>query len=335
MTLKAENILELARNFMESRILLTGAELDLFTRLGRSPATAAQLAGENGLDLRSLTILLDALSAIGLLVKDKENYRCDPGLIPFLSKDSPESLLPMILHASHLWKRWDKLTDIVKGIPIPAEGKLSTRSPEAMRAFIGAMHVVAAHRADSIVRQVRPGRAGSLIDVGGGPGTYTIAFLRAAAHMTATLFDRPEVIEMARERIAAAGLEDRVRFISGDFLKDELPAGHDLAFVSAIIHQNSRKRNRELYGNVYRSLIPGGRIVIRDYVMDADRIRPRDGAVFAVNMLAMTQGGNSYTYEEIEEDLVGAGFEKIRLRKKGDHMDALVEALKKRDVMAV
>jgi predicted O-methyltransferase YrrM len=323
-----EDILRISRNFMESRILLTGAELDLFTRLGRSPATAEQLAGETGADGRALTILLDALSAMDLLAKEEETYRCDPPVASLLSRESPRSLLPMILHAAHLWRRWDKLTEIVKGIPLPADAELSTRSPEAMRAFIGAMHVVAAPRADRIIRQVRPRKARNLIDVGGGPGTYTIAFLRSIPDMKATLFDRPEVVEMARERIAAAGLTDRVRFVPGDFFHDELPPGHDLAFVSAIIHQNSRERNEDLYRKVHHSLVPGGRIVVRDHVMDPDRVRPREGAVFAVNMLAMTHGGNTYTFEEIESDLVRAGFEKIRLLKKGDHMDGLIEAFR-------
>jgi hypothetical protein len=62
--------------------------------------------------------------------------------------------------------------------------------------------------------------------------------------------------------------------------------------------------------------------------MEPDRIHPKDGAIFAVNMLLGTPGGSTYTYEEIKTGLSQAGFTGIHLLKKGEHMDALVEALK-------
>ncbi|HBH86198.1 MAG TPA: hypothetical protein DDY17_01160 [Syntrophaceae bacterium] len=167
-----------------------------------------------------------------------------------------------------------------------------------------------------------------MLDVGGASGTYTIAFLRTVPDMRATLFDMPEVVEMARERLSKAGMLDRVTLVSGDFYQDEFPPGHDLAFVSAIIHQNSPAQNVDLYHKIFRSLDRGGRIVIRDHVMEPDRLHPKDGAIFAVNMLLGTSGGGTYTYEEIKADLSQAGFTAVRLIKRGEHMDALVEAFR-------
>ena len=119
------------------------------------------------------------------------------------------------------------------------------------------------------------------------------------------------------------------RLLRETFCQDEFPHGHDLAFVSAIIHQNSLEQNLDLFGKVFRSLNRGGRIIIRDHVMEPDRTHPKDGAIFAVNMLLGTPGGSTYTYEEIKTGLSRAGFTDIRLLKKGEHMDALVEALKR------
>ena len=62
--------------------------------------------------------------------------------------------------------------------------------------------------------------------------------------------------------------------------------------------------------------------------MEPDRIHPKDGAIFAVNMLLATSGGGTYTYEEINAGLLQAGFRGVHLIKKGEHMDALVEAFK-------
>jgi hypothetical protein len=116
--------------------------------------------------------------------------------------------------------------------------------------------------------------------------------------------------------------------VGGDFYHDEFPPDHDLAFVSAVIHQNSPGQNLDLYRKIFRALVPGGRIVIRDHVMEPDRIRPRDGAIFAVNMLVGTPGGNTYTFGEIHSGLAQAGFVRIRLVQKGERMDGLVEGFK-------
>jgi predicted O-methyltransferase YrrM len=324
----SEELFRLSQNFMESRILLSGAELNLFSILSPAPLSAQEVASQIGADLRALTVLLDALSAMGLLVKQRGTYQCANPVSPFLSEDGPNTVLPMVLHAAHLWHRWSGLTDAVRSTIVSKDAAKSFRSTEDLRAFIGAMDVIAAPRALEIVAAVNPGSSKTLLDVGGASGTYTIAFLQAVPEMKATLFDKPEVVEMARERLSKAGVLNRVTLIPGDFYQDEFPYGHDLAFVSAIIHQNSLEQNLDLFNKVFRSLNRGGRIIIRDHVMEPDRIHPRDGAIFAVNMLLGTPGGSTYKYEEIKTGLSQAGFTGIRLLKKGEHMDALVEALK-------
>ena len=121
---------------------------------------------------------------------------------------------------------------------------------------------------------------------------------------------------------------DRATLVAGNYYKDEFPGGHDLALISAIIHSNSPEQNLDLYKKTFRSLISGGRILVRDHVMNQDRTHPRDGAIFAINMLVGTSGGGTYTYKEIEDGLSRAGFTKIRLIRQGEHMDAVVEAFK-------
>ncbi|HNT56637.1 MAG TPA: methyltransferase [Syntrophales bacterium] len=322
----SSDILKLASDFMQSRVLLTAAELDLFTLLGDVPLSAGDAAARTRADVRALGFLLDALAAMGFLVKERETYRTVPAVLPLLSSSHPGSVRPMVLHAAHLWGRWSRLTDIVAGgKSLPEEAERRKKETEA---FIGAMHVVAGSMAAEIAKDVAPGLSKALLDVGGASGTYTIAFLQAVPEMKATLFDRPGVVEMARKRIAEAGLLDRVTLVAGDFSRDELPGGHDLALLSAIIHQNSPEENRRLFGKVYRALAGGGRIIIRDHVMEPDRTRPKDGALFAINMLVGTEGGGTYTFGEIESWLEAAGFTGIRLLRKGERMDALVEAFK-------
>jgi SAM-dependent methyltransferase len=326
--LSVEDILRMAQGFMECKILHTAAELNLFTILAMNPASVDEVAGKISADSRALGMLLDALAAMGLLSKSGDKYLCESSLAPLLSEKSPRSVLPMIRHMASLWRRWSRLTDIVKDSADARDEFEFKRDAEELRAFIGAMHSIGAPMAKRIAAAVAPGASRSLLDLGGGSGTYTIAFLREVPEMKATLFDLPEVIEMARERLRAEGFLDRTTLVAGSFYLDEFPPGHDLVLLSAIIHSNSPEENLELYRKAYRALKPGGRILIRDHVMSPDRTFPRDGAIFAINMLVGTSGGGCYTYQEIESDLVRAGFSKIRLLQQGEHMDAVVEGFR-------
>jgi SAM-dependent methyltransferase len=317
-----ESLLALSRAFQESRVLLTGAELDVFTALAKEPLSSGALAARLEADPRALATTLDALAAMGLLEKTGATYRTAKDA-SCLTADAADSILPMLLHAAALWDRWTGLTRKVGGTPLTA------RPPAAAtRAFIEAMHVVSAPQAAKLAAEVNAGGARRLLDVGGGPGTYTAAVLNAAPELHATLFDLPPVVEIARERLSAAGLLGRVTLVPGNFDTDELPDGHDLAWLSAIIHQNGPAENDALYGRIFRALAPGGRLVVRDHVMDPARTRPRAGALFAINMLVGTAHGGTYTFDEIRAGLERAGFVRIRLLREGERMDGLVEAFR-------
>jgi SAM-dependent methyltransferase len=317
-------ILGLAQGFMESRILLSAAGLNIFTILKSTPLSAQEVATRIGADTRALSMLLDAVAAMGLLVKQEGRYSCEQPVARFLAEDSPETVLPMVRHMESLWPRWSRLTEVVRGGAM--EEFQFSRNGEELRAFIGAMHVAGTPLAKRVVASVNPGASRALLDVGGGSGTYTIAFLRAVPEMKATIFDLPEVIEMARERLSEEGLLDRTTLVAGSYHEQELPRGFDLALLSAVIHSNSPEENLDLYKKVFRSLNPGGRLLIRDHVMEPDRTRPKDGAIFAVNMLVGTSGGGTYTYQVIESALLEAGFTQVELLRPGAHMDAVVEA---------
>lgn len=314
-----------ARLFMRSRVILTAADLDLFTALDERPADAGGLAARAGLDERGTARLLDCLVTFGLLDKSSGEYHLTAAGAP-LSSRHPRTILPMLLHQSHLWDNWSRLGDSVRHGVNPHRDPATRRSGKRLRAFIGAMAVVGRETSERIARAYDAGRFRRLLDIGGGPGTYTAAFLRRNPELRATLFDLPEVVPLAEQRLREAGLLERVELVGGDFYADELPGGCDLALLSAIIHQNSPARNVELFRKVRRALEPGGLLLVRDHIMDEQRTRPALGALFALNMLVCTDGGDTYTFAEVESALLEAGFRSARLVREGETMDALVEA---------
>ncbi len=202
--------------FQQSRIILTGAELDVFTRLDEAASSAAALSKDLGCDGRAMGRLLDALASLGLLKKEGSLFSLS-GQGKLLSSRHPETILPMILHLSELWEKWSGLTGVVR-TGKPVKGAAGGERGEAnRRAFIGAMHAVGRNLAAEISRAFDAGRFRRLLDIGGGSGTYTIAFLRRNPAMTAVLFDLASVIPMASERLRAERLADRVTLVAGDF----------------------------------------------------------------------------------------------------------------------
>ena len=102
-----EEILKLAQGFMESKILHSAAQLNLFTILKQTPLSAPQVAEKIGSgDTRALSVLLDAVAAMGFLVKKGQTYQCESSVSRLLAGDSPDTVLPMVLHMAHLWSRW-------------------------------------------------------------------------------------------------------------------------------------------------------------------------------------------------------------------------------------
>jgi len=321
-----EDLLDLMRGFQIPCVLAAAAELDVFNAAAESPVTVQELAVELGCDKRGITILLDALASIGVLVKADANYALASDLVPFLVDSSPQSVTAMLRHQANCIRRWARLPWVVQAGG-PAEAAPSIRGAEADHAaFIEAMNVVSILVAEQLVREINPGGFGCVLDIGGASGTWTTSWMHAQPGTRAILFDLPDVIPMARERLDRSGLAERVELVAGDYNKDSLPRGADLVWVSAIIHQNSPSENQSLYGRIAEAIEPGGIVMIRDVVMEESRTAPPMGALFAVNMLGATAGGNTYTLSEIRDDLTSAGFTDVKLVRRDEGMHSVVAA---------
>ena len=328
-TWTADRILDLVRGYQPASILVAAADLELFDVMAGEHLTADAVARRLKCDRRGVTILLDVLVALGFLAKRRDRYCVPPGVAKALTRHGADSVLAMVQHQGNCLRRWDQLAQAVKtGKPAQCEPSIRGKRGDT-KSFIGAMHDINARVAAPLVRDIQPLPFRRVLDVGGGSGTWTIALLRANPAAKATLFDLPRVIPLARKRLAQAGLLSRVSLVAGDFSQDPLPQGCDLTWVSAIVHQNSRGQNRELFRNIHRALDNGGRIAIRDIVMELSRTAPIAGVLFAVNMLVATAGGGTFTFEELQADLKVAGFVGARLVRRDEGMHSVIVARKR------
>jgi hypothetical protein len=163
--------------------------------------TAGAVAKKLRIDARATAAILDVLTALGLLVKRGDRYFTPPAIAELLTENSSKSVLAMVRHQGNCLRRWVQLAEVAKSGK-PAKRTPSIRGPAADEAaFIGAMDNVSGPIAKDVVSKLKSLHFTHLLDIGGASGTWTIAFLRAAASATATLFDLPEVIPLARRRL--------------------------------------------------------------------------------------------------------------------------------------
>ena len=293
--------------FQGARVLLTANNYRVFDYLKKQKA-AAGLAKDIGADKRATEILLDALTGLGLLKKQKGQYKNSSLASQFLISGSPYYQGDIIRHADTLWQNWSGLDNVVK------TGKPHHVSHDH-RAFILGMHNLALLKADNVLKAVGLKGVKKALDLGGGPGTYTIEMAKKG--ISVTIFDTPETIEIAKEVIKKSGVKN-INFLQGDFLADDFGRDYDLIFISQILHAYSEDDNIMVLKKCRNALNKNGRIVIQEFFIDKDRTHPVQAALFSINMLANTSGGRCYSPEEIKRWYLKTGFRKIQKQLLAD-----------------
>lgn len=315
-----EDIITAASGYQRSRLILTGFELNVWSAIGGESLSGEDVAARIGADTRGTERLCNALCAIGLMEKRNGRYSNTPLSSRYLVKDS-EEYLSRIGHMLNLYRTWGTLTEAVrKGTSVTAR----EYDEFSLAHFIEAMHHRAKKTADELVSHIDLQGVGRILDVGGGSGVYSMAFVRRKLDIRAVVFDLPEVIPLTRRYIGESGLGERIDVMKGDYNRDDFGSGYDLVFLSAIIHINSPEGNRRLIRRAFESLNPGGRIVIQDHIIEEDRTSPPRGVIFAINMLVNTPGGDSYTESEMREWLLDSGCGRVERIATGMENDLMV-----------
>lgn len=298
---------ELSTGFRQSAILYTAIEAEVFSQFAAGGKTADEAGKGLGWDPRGTRIFLDSLVALELLTKEDGVYRNTLLAETCLVPGGPAYQGNIIKHHKSGYLNWFRMGDAVRtGQKVPFREE--ERSPEELRNFILGMDDIARMSALEVLAAVDLSAYRHVLDAGGGPGSYSIAFLKAHPGMRATLFDLPDVVAIAEEQVKAAGLEERFAYMRGDLMTDPLGSGYDLILVSNIIHSFGPGNNRKLIHKCFDALEPGGLLILKDFIPENDRSGPPFSLLFALHMLIHTGEGDTYTYEEVASWTDAAGF---------------------------
>lgn len=315
-----DKISSVSNGFMQSQILITACELNLFTVIGEEGKKLEDILTETGTDKRATEILLNALTGMGLLYKKGDFYENSPLSKDHLIEGKEFYMGYSIKHGGTLYRRWAELPEIVRtGQPVKSGMEKRRESPEETRRFIMAMANVGAFSVEELINATDFNGKKHFLDIGGGPGTYATGICSKYPDLKATVFDLPEVVPIAEELIAKAGMSERIDTKKGDYLKDPFGTGYDIILLSNIIHSLGKQDILLLFSKVRESLSAGGELIVKDFFPEDDRTDPEYPLVFAVNMLSGTKEGNTYTGKEITEWLMKSGFNHVEIKKITPH----------------
>jgi len=308
-----QQLRELAQGFRPAQILLTCFDLGVFEALDGRPATAVEVATAVEADARGVELLLNAAAALGLLEKREGRFANAALAQTCLTQGGPGAMASSLRLQRAFYRRWGRLADAVRTGQRPEEDRRDEQAGDWVRNFVYGLYDMARPVAPFVAEALalpgdRPLRA---IDVGGCHAAYSLALARRHPLLTATVFDLPAVVPFAREIIAQAGLAERVSVQAGDFQQEGLGQGYDVALVFGVLNGEPPEGRPALIRRVYDCLNPGGRIVLRDFVLDPDRAGPPEAAIFALQMLLATEAGGLDTSDDWAHWLAEAGFEGV------------------------
>lgn len=303
-------LLETSGGYWKTCTLHTAVQLDVFTWIADRKLSAEDIAEKVHADPRAAAMLLNALTAMNLLEKSGGLYANTPESDRFLSRNSPAYMGYIIKHHHHLVPSWSQLNQAVtSGKPVRTRSMHS--SDDAMESFLMGMFNMAMMTAPRIVPAIDLMNHKSLLDMGGGPGTYAIQFCLNNPGLHAVVFDLPTTRPFAEKTINRYGLSERIRFQEGSYLHDAIAGHYDVAWLSQILHGEGPEDCRTMIRKALSTLVPGGMILIHEFILNDDMSGPLFPALFSLNMLLGTDAGQSYSERQIRDMLAESGVRNI------------------------
>ncbi|HZE73619.1 MAG TPA: class I SAM-dependent methyltransferase [Pyrinomonadaceae bacterium] len=299
--------------YQRTEALKGAIELDVFTAIGEGNTTAEQMAARCQASQRGMRILCDFLCIMGFLNKQDSKYSLNQDSATFLDRKSPAYLGGAIefLLSPTLTEGFSDFAGIVrKGGTLNQEGGTIAPDHPVWVKFARAMVPMMAMPAKLIAKLVDPSANQKLriLDIAAGHGLYGIAFAEKNKLAEVVALDWPNVLAVAKENAAKAGVGDRYSTIEGSAFEADFGSGYDLVLLTNFLHHFDVPTCEGLLKKVHSALKEGGRAVTLEFVPNEDRISPPDAAAFSVMMLGSTPSGDAYTFSELEQMCRNAGF---------------------------
>jgi len=307
-----------AQAYGQSAALMAAVELGLFTAVSSGATTIEQIAGHIDIHPVNAERLATMLTAMGLLTLKGGHYANAADADRFLVADSPAYAGPWMLFTKPAWNEWGRLTEHLRNRELSVRSAIETFTVEEARRYHKATYSIGLGAGRRFSRQVDLAGRRKILDLGGGSGAYCIAAAKAYPDITATVFDLPPVVEVAREFIAGNGVADRVDAIAGDFTADAFPTDADVVIMASNLPMYGPDIIQSVIGKAHDALLPGGEMHLIGETLNDDRAGPIGPAYWGLGQAVQDSFGVAHS----EADCIGyfetAGFADVAV-------DAFVE----------
>jgi len=309
-------ISRIAYGFMGSKALFAALNLDLFGHLAGSKKTFEMLVDQTNVAPNRLRTILVALLAVGLIVREDDEYRNASASERYLVRGAPayfgdyyrfqidRQIYPALMHLdsgiagdmSHL--AFDSLAGL-------------TDDPAEAEAFTRAQHAGSMGPALMLAKSFDLGDAKVLLDVGGGSGAFSIALCQRHSDLRATVLDFPNVVAVAERFVKEAKLQDRIAYVRGDAVSAPWPNRQDVVLMSYLLSAVAEASIPLLFQKAWNALRPGGLLLIHDFMLDDNETGPALAALWFLQYLSGRIDGISFSAATLTAQLLDQGFDRV------------------------
>jgi predicted O-methyltransferase YrrM len=310
------SLTKLSTAYWDSQTLLTANRIGLFEVLANGPLRAEAIAAALNTKPRPTRLLLKACVGLGLLEEGEAGFRNSPLSAAFLVPGQPAYLGNAIRYSDNLYSTWGALEKALREDRPPMRASAYLGQNEKLtRDFVYGMHNRALGVARALVGLLDLNGRKYVLDVGGGPGTYSALLAQQNKDLRAVVMDLPSVVAIAAEIIASMGVAERVTTLAGDYKVATWPGGHDVVMISGVFHRENEANCRRMIAQAAGSLVAGGLLIVSDVFTDAGGATPAFAALFGLNMMLTAPDGGVHADADVARWMSEAGFAMQEVRQ--------------------
>jgi ubiquinone/menaquinone biosynthesis C-methylase UbiE len=308
-----ERVMQFAWGYAAPLMMQAAVQNRVFDLLDQGPKTVEEVAAASGASVRGLRAVMNGLTGLQLLTRDAEGrYGLAADSAAFLVSGKPGYLGGILRHMSaQIIPDWLRLSEVVaSGKPVEAVNRQGTGA-EFFHEFVEGIFPMSYPAARKLAEDLDIASVKEhtkVLDLAAGSGVWGVALAERSPKVTVTAVDWPGVLDVTRRIAERHGMAERFEYVAGDLLEADFGRGYHIATLGHILHSEGEKRGRALLKRTFDAMAPGGTVAIAEFLVDEGRTSPPLGLLFAVNMLVLTDAGDTFSFPEIAGWLREAGF---------------------------